>query len=265
MGYDETPTILQFRFHLPSPQFEANTASDSTLINGLGRYPKGPPSPLSNIVVEPTKKYRFRLISMSCHAYFTFSIDGHSMTIIEADGVNTEPVTVDSIQIFAGQRYSFVLEANAEPGNYWIRAEPEPEKGPPGFLGGINSAILRYAGSESVDPPSTPGPPPKSLLPLKESDLHPLENPGAPGEPYQGGADVVLNLELGLDEVTDKFTINNASFLPPSVPVLLQILKGKRRAQELLPSGSVYVLPPNKVIELSIPARGPPGAPVSVF
>jgi iron transport multicopper oxidase len=44
---------------------------------------------------------------MSCHAYFTFSIDGHNMIVIEADGVNTEPVTVDSIQIFAGQQYSF--------------------------------------------------------------------------------------------------------------------------------------------------------------
>ena len=42
---------------------------------------------------------------MSCHAYFTISIDGHNMTVIEADGVNTEPVTVDSIQIFTGQRY----------------------------------------------------------------------------------------------------------------------------------------------------------------
>ena len=92
-----------------------------------------------------------------------------------------------------------------------------------------------------------------------------MENLGAAGEPYQGGADVVLNLELGLDEVTDKFTINNTSFLPPSVPVVLQILSGKRQAAELLPNGSVYVLPPNKVIELSIPARGAPGAPVSVF
>ena len=132
-------------------------------------------------------------------------------------------------------------------------------------MGGIDFAILRYAGSESVGPPSTPGLGLKSLLPLDESHLRPLENPGAPREPYQGGTDVVLSLELGLDDVTDKFTINNASFLPPSVPVVLQILSGKRRADELLPSGSVYVLPPKKVIELSIPARGAPRAPVSVF
>ena len=193
---------------------------------------------------------------MSCHAYFTISIDRHNMTIIEADSVNTEPVTVDSIQIFAGQRYSFVLEANTEPGNYWIRAEPEP---PTGFLGGINFALLHYAGSESIGPPSTPGLGPKSLLPLDESYLHPLQNPGAPGEPYQGSADVVLNLELGLNEATNKFMINNASFLLPSVPVLLQFLSGKGRRDELLLRGSVYVLPPNTVIELSIRREEPPG------
>ena len=102
----------------------------------------------------------------------------------------------------------------------------------------------------------------ESLRPLDESHIHPLENPW---EPYQGGADVLLNLELSLNNTTDKVTINNASFLPPPMPVLLQILSGKRWADKLLSSGSVDVLPPNKVIVLSIPVLGAPGAPVSVF
>lgn len=42
---------------------------------------------------------------------FVFSIDGHTMTVIEADGVSTQPLMVDSLQIFAGQRYSVVLDA----------------------------------------------------------------------------------------------------------------------------------------------------------
>ena len=33
------------------------------------------------------------------------------MTVIEADTVNTQPLEVDSIQIFAAQRYSFVVSA----------------------------------------------------------------------------------------------------------------------------------------------------------
>ena len=46
---------------------------------------------------------------MACDPNYTFQIDGHNMTIIEADGQNTEPLLVDQIQIFAGQRYSFVV------------------------------------------------------------------------------------------------------------------------------------------------------------
>jgi hypothetical protein len=50
-----------------------------------------------------------------------------------------------------------------------------------------------------------------------------------------------------------KFTVNGATFVPPSTPVLLQILSGARSASNLLPSGSVYPLPKNANIELSLP------------
>lgn len=43
------------------------------------------------------------------------------------------------------------------------------------------------------------------------------------------------------------------SYVNPTAPVLLQILSGAMDATSLLPAGSVYVLPPNKVIEVSIP------------
>ena len=46
---------------------------------------------------------------MSCDPNYIFSIDGHPLRVIEADGVNQEMVTVDSLQIFAGQRYSVIV------------------------------------------------------------------------------------------------------------------------------------------------------------
>lgn len=49
---------------------------------------------------------------------FTFSIDNHNMTIIEVDGVETKPHTVDSLTIFAAQRYSVIVKANQPIGNY---------------------------------------------------------------------------------------------------------------------------------------------------
>ena len=37
------------------------------------------------------------------------------MVIIEVDGVNSQPLEVDSIQIFAGQRYSFIVSCLVTP------------------------------------------------------------------------------------------------------------------------------------------------------
>jgi iron transport multicopper oxidase len=63
--------------------------------------------------------YRFRLISMACHPNYVFSIDGHNMTIIEVEGVLVKPLVVDSIQILAGQRYSFIVRASADVSRSW--------------------------------------------------------------------------------------------------------------------------------------------------
>jgi iron transport multicopper oxidase len=97
---------------------------------------------------------------------------------------------------------------------------------------------------------------------MLETNLHPLANPGAPGKPEVGGADVAINLAITFDATSFTFSVNGAHFTFPTAPVLLQILSGARTAQDLLPLGSVYALPPNKVIEVSIPG-GAAGAPVS--
>jgi len=251
------------RYHIPAPLEIQFPTSDSTLINGAGRYVNGSSTELTSITVKRGKRYRFRLVSISCDPNFTFSIDGHNLTIIEVDGVNTEPLVVNEIQIFAGQRYSFILNANQPVDNYWIRALPNPI-GTRGIEGGLNAAILRYMGSNAtVDPTTTPT---TDVISLVESNLVPLSNPAAPGTPEVGGADVSLNLNLNIVPVnatTRFFTINGFTFMPPSVPVLLQILSGKMAATDLLPNGSVYTLPPNKVVELSIPAGTLGGGPVS--
>jgi len=192
---------------------------------------------------------------MACEPSVAFSIDGHNLTIIEADGENTVPLIVDSLRIFAGERYSVVLKANQPIGNYWIRANPD-NRGAPGFDGGRNSAILRYVGAPITDPTTSQIP---NVNPLKEPNLHALTDPAAPGQPFIGGADVVLAVNINFDFNTFVFTLNGATFKPPTVPVLLQILSGAHSAQDLIPSGSIYALPPNKVIEINIP-----GLPFSV-
>ncbi|PPQ94072.1 hypothetical protein CVT25_009741 [Psilocybe cyanescens] len=256
--FDDESTIITLAdwYHTVAPIAERQIVPtfDATLINGRGRYPGGPTTPLTVISVLPNKRYRFRLVSISCDPNFTFSIDGHSLTIIEVDSENVQPLVVDEIQIFVGQRYSFILSTSNPIANYWIRALPN--LGTVGFDGGINSAILRYRGAPNADPITTS----TTSVPLLETNLHPLVNPAAPGVPSRGAADVSLNLNIAFNISTLKFTVNGATFKTPTVPVLLQILSGAQTAQDLLPSGSIYVLPPNKVIEISMPG-GSVGSP----
>jgi iron transport multicopper oxidase len=97
-------------------------------------------------------------------------------------------------------------------------------------------------------------------MPMLETNLHPLIDPGAPGIPEYGRADI--NLKLVANNTGGVFSINGAVYKPPTVPVLLQILSGARDATDLMPSGNVIVLEANKVVELTLLTNGF-GAPVS--
>ena len=234
-----------------------NFDADSALINGRGRYPGGPQSELSVINVEQGKRYRMRLVAMACDPNFFFSIDGHNFTVIEADGELTEPLMVDEIRILAGQRYSVVLVADQPVDNYWIRSLPNITEA--SFEGGMNSAILRYRGASNADPTTTET---ETKAPLKEEHLHALIDPGAPGIPGYGNADINLNLTVVNNDGT--FYVNGVSYRPPTVPVLLQILSGAQDPSQLLPNGSVIVLGANKVVELTLSTTGE-GGPVRHF
>ncbi|KAG1740355.1 laccase [Suillus lakei] len=252
---DDARTVITLSdwYHTVAPALRGTIAvAQSMLINGHGRYAGGPQAELAVISVRPGKRYRLRLIEMSCDSNVLFSIDGHKLTVIEADGVLTEPLVVDQLQILASQRYSVILVADQPVDNYWIRSLPNTANAT--YDGGMNSAILRYKGASEADP-TTVNTPPEN--PLQETNLHTLINPGAPGIPEYGKADINLNLEISVAGV--HFYVNNVTYQSPTVPVLLQILSGAQDPSQLLPNGSVIVLEANKVVELTMSITGPGG------
>ncbi|KAI6144391.1 laccase [Pisolithus tinctorius] len=207
---DDESTIIVLSDWFVVPQtlpavVQPSFTPDSTLINGLGRYPGGLSSPLAVLNVTQGR----------------------------ADGNEVEPVVVDSLAVHAGQRYSVVVTADQPVDNYWIRSVSNfPNQT---FDGGLNSAILRYGGAPIQDPTTDPG-------------------LGVPGIPGQGNADVNINLITGINAAQGVYTVDGVAFVDPPLPVLLQILSGALNASQLLPNGSVYELPANKTIEISIPA-----------
>ncbi|XP_006460625.1 laccase-7 [Agaricus bisporus var. bisporus H97] len=254
---DDENTIITLAdwYHILAPDVFGIEIEDSTLINGLGRYGGGPKVDLAVVNVKHGKRYRLRLISMSCNPDYVFSIDQHELTIIETEGTETIPETVNSIHILAGQRYSAVLHANQTVDNYWIRALPN--RGNNGlnetFDGGVNSAILRYKGARKREPTTQQQ---NQTIPLIEANLHPVNPIPVPGEHTPDGADQTFTFTLELnatDPIHVKWSFNNTVFETPTVPVLLQILSGATEPHELLPQGSIYHVQRNKTIQLNIP------------
>ena len=96
-------------------------------------------------------------------------------------------------------------------GNYWIRANPN--NGNTGFDGGVNSAILRYVGADAVEPTTTQS---ASTNALVETNLHPLENPGAVSCPcmsYRLDIDVQLILSPG-NQLREEWTKHSTCSSP---------------------------------------------------
>ncbi|KXN84654.1 Putative urea carboxylase [Leucoagaricus sp. SymC.cos] len=225
---------------------------DSGLINGKGRFNGGPETPFAVVNVEQGKRYRLRVFAISCRPFFTFSIDSHNLTFIEADGIEHDPVDIQNVDVYAAQRVSVILNATQPVNNYWIRAPPTggDPAGNPNFNPNLTLAILRYKGAPNQEP-TTVNVPGHKLL---DQEMHPIAQEG-PGKLGDGPPDVPIVLNIAQPN-PPFFDINGVSYISPTVPVLLQILSGAKQPQDLLPSEQVFVLPRNKIVQVSIPGGG---------
>lgn len=46
------------------------------------------------------------MFAISCRPFFTFSIDNHNITFMEADGIEHDPVEVQNVDVYAGEEIS---------------------------------------------------------------------------------------------------------------------------------------------------------------
>ncbi|KAG8736454.1 hypothetical protein FRC10_009310 [Ceratobasidium sp. 414] len=259
---DDASTVIQLSdwYHTPAPtlvdayfQSGAEPVPDTGLINGRGRYKGGPAAPWSVINVEKGKRYRFRVINNSAIGYFKFEIDGHMLTIIEADGVAHQPYTVKSVNIYPAERYSIVV-TNQTASNYWVRAPINASGSSSTLDPSLIKAILRYNGAPASDPTTSQ----TSGTTLDISNLKvdiptiPIENPGAPGG--SAPADVVIDLNYGgLSGGKTGWQVNGSQYKSPSLPTLLKILSNNAStSSDFTASENTIILPFNKVVELHI-------------
>ncbi|KAF8074135.1 laccase [Lyophyllum atratum] len=273
---DDASTVITLAdwYHTPAPALQevylygdgggnAEPVPDTGLINGAGRYIGGPLTTRARVNVIAGKKYRLRIINISAYAGYEFSIEGHRLTIIEVDGINHVPLTVDRLMIYAGQRYSVVLNANQPVKNYWIRAPMTLQHSSDNDNLDTDDvyAVLHYNGAPSAEPPTTFVASGDTLL--QEHLLVPLENPGAPGGNSPPDRTIDLQFQNGVDGQTE-WTFNGIRYESPDIPTLMNIIvNGYATEADFDPSEHTYVLDRDQIIDLVI--HGSAGGHVHPF
>ena len=86
------------------------------LINGKG------PSQNWTGIFEPGERIRLRFINSSAMTYFDIRIPGLDMTVVQADGNNVQPVSVDEFRIGVAESYDVIVHPKDEQA-YTIFAE----------------------------------------------------------------------------------------------------------------------------------------------
>jgi FtsP/CotA-like multicopper oxidase with cupredoxin domain len=138
-----------------APECQEGGANFNNSLYCLDTCTEDPASLLANVTVDEGKTYRLRLINAAQLVMVNFAIANHSMTIVQVEGTNVEPIMVDSLDISPGQRYDVLINTDKDPGAYWIETTVRERA----IVDVIGRAVLLYSGtsdSPTGDPPSHP-------------------------------------------------------------------------------------------------------------
>lgn len=101
---------------------------------------------IKSIEVEAGKTYRLRIIAGTELIGVNFAIQGHQMTVVEVEGTVVEPYEVENLDIMPAQRYSVLVSADQEVGNYWATTSVRYRStAPTGYLN------LKYKGAPETN------------------------------------------------------------------------------------------------------------------
>ncbi|KAI0011025.1 hypothetical protein F4779DRAFT_626858 [Xylariaceae sp. FL0662B] len=193
---------------------------DSILMNGQNTYncsvnsttyPPAPDQPfptnctggqLYATKVRPGQRVRLRLINASSFLSYWFSIDNHTLSIVELDGVEIEPISARGVYLNLGQRVSVILTANQTRGDYYMRASlPKTCFLPyaPYNSSGLEAAgyeakgILSYDDGGSGDT-NVPAEPIGSAV--NTTNPYGVDNNGARGDVWEGCDDMPFDMPV---------------------------------------------------------------------
>lgn len=178
------------------------------------------------LTVIPGKTYRLRISSMTALSALSFQIEGHNMTIVEADGHYVEPIVAQNLFIYSGETYSVLIKMDQEPSrNYWIMTNIVSRNAtattPPGL-----ATLNYYPNHPKRVPPTGPpaGPIWNDVAPRLAQSLAIKARQGYIHTPPPKSDRVIvfLNTQNKIDGYFH-WSVNNVSFTLPHTPYLIAL------------------------------------------
>ncbi|KZF23935.1 multicopper oxidase [Xylona heveae TC161] len=209
--HDQMPPLLKWFISYANPT-GAEPVPDAALVNDTQNL---------TVSVEPGKTYFFRMINIGAFAGQYIWFEGHTMKVIEVDGIYTEPYETDMIYMGAAQRYGVLISMkNSTDANFpFVMSMDETLFDTvPDTLNPNATGWLVYDSKKDM--------PQAALLddfaPLDDSLLVPHDH-----EKIFDHVDYSFNLDLTMDNLGDGANyafFNGITYVPPKVPTLYSVL-----------------------------------------
>ncbi|KAF9870500.1 multicopper oxidase [Colletotrichum karsti] len=204
------------------------------------------------IPVQPGKTYLVRMINVAAFAGQYVWIEGHNFTIVEVDGVYTEPTDASMIYISAAQRYSFLVRTlNNTGSNFAIVGSMDTTlfDTVPQDLNYNVTGWLVYDDSKPMNPPATLD----TFAPFDDMTLVPFDK-----QPLLSMPSKTVELDVIMDNLGDGANyafFNDITYKAPKVPTLYTVMSAGSAATDPTVYGTYthsFVLERNEVVQIVV-------------
>lgn len=107
---------------MPTDIADVSAPTYTYLVNGHG------PEDGLELAYRPGERVRLRIINGSAMTFFNIRLPGLPMTVVQADGINVQPVDVDELQIGVAETYDVIVTPTVE-GSFALAAESMDRSG----------------------------------------------------------------------------------------------------------------------------------------
>ncbi|KAK3683920.1 Cupredoxin [Podospora appendiculata] len=241
--HDRMPGLLSFFMSKANPT-GAEPVPKSALFNETQNL---------EVLVKPGKTYLFRMVNIGAFAGQYVWFEGHNITILEVDGIYTQPAEASMIYLSAAQRCSFLLTTrNDTVGNFPFVASMDttlfdklPEE--------LNWNVTGWLVYDKKEPLPEPAEIPGDFEPHDDMTLVPWDNQTLYTNPDQS-----ISLDVIMDNLNDGANyafFNNITYVSPKVPTLYTVLSAGDLATDPAVYGEYthpFVLEKDQVVEIIV-------------